>query len=370
MKIAYFINGINQIGGAEIATRRLAEQVSKRGHKVTLIGTEAITDWRKHPWVTDYAKLYRLIRLPIWQRSRTIFARTLIAQALWSFPLLLRDTDILHIRGLTPESLSLAQIARRLGIKTLCVPMASGSYGDVAQFPVGKRREIEVLNNVSALTEPLRNELLLWGFPAERVSVIPNGVDVQTFKPASHIPGASNVIFVGQFRPEKRVDLLLSAWTIVQNTCSQAQLTLLGGGDYLDEYEQLAKQLGVHAHFVPNTDAAGVLTHLHKNSIFVLPGISEGMSNALLEAMAVGLAPIVSATPANCAVIRDGINGLCYATDSAEALAAEILQLISDDILHAKLGENARQTVETHFTLDCIVDQYLALYAQMLGENR
>lgn len=369
MRIAYFVNGISQIGGTEIATRRLAEQVSKRGHKVTLIGTEAITDWQKHHKVFDYTNSYHLIRLPIWQRSRTIFAQTLIAQALWSFPLFLYSTDILHIRGLTPESITLAQIAHRLGIKTLCVPMASGSYGDVAQFPVGKRPNDEVFDHISALTEPLRNELISWGFPPEHISVIPNGVDVQTFKPAGHIRPASNVIFVGQFRPEKRVDVLLNAWTHVQKESFQAELTLLGGGRNLDKYQQLAKQLSVHANFVPNTDTANVLEHLHRNSIFVLPGISEGMSNALLEAMTVGLAPIVSATPANCAVITDSVNGLCYPSDSAEVLAEKIIQLINNNALRAKLGENARRTIETHFTLDGVIDQYLALYRRMLGEN-
>lgn len=370
MNITYFVSGVRQTGGAEIATQRLAEQVSKRGHLVTLVSAEAITEGRQNPAIIDYTQNYRLIYLPVWQRSYKTFAYMLVAHALWMFPVLLRSTDILHIRGITPYSFTLARMARSLGIKTLCVPMASGRYGDVARLDSRKQvPNFKVFDRLSALTKPLRDELIAAGVPPQQISVIPNGVDLSIFRQAEYLPTSPCAIFVGQFRAEKRVDLLLKAWVLVQEKYPQAQLTLLGGGQNLTEYRQLAECLGVQAIFVPNTNTAGVLAHLQKNSIFVQPGISEGMSNALLEAMAVGLAPIVSNTPANCAVIQTGINGLCYSPESAEDLALKIEQLLSDDSLRLKLGEAARQTIEANFSLDHVTAQYLALYRKMLGES-
>ncbi|MEP7292519.1 MAG: glycosyltransferase, partial [Chloroflexota bacterium] len=285
----------------------------------------------------------------------------------WSFPLLLRNTQIIHLRGLSPETISLARIARRMEIKSLCVPMASGAYGDVALFPSNRRHNPRAFDRISALTEPLRNELIAWGFPAAHIDLIPNGVDTALFScPASPAPG---IIFVGQFRPEKRVELLLNAFALVQSDYPRISLTLLGGGHSFHHFQQMAVQLGVVVNFVPNTDSAGVRTHLQANSIFVQSGISEGMSNALLEAMAVGLAPVVSDTPANRAVITPEIDGLCYAPDSSEALASQLIRLISDDLLRQRLGTAARQTVERRFTLDFVAAQYLALYERMLGEN-
>jgi glycosyltransferase involved in cell wall biosynthesis len=131
----------------------------------------------------------------------------------------------------------------------------------------------------------------------------------------------------------------------------------------------LSQQLDVPARFIANTNADGVLSNLQSNSIFVLPGISEGMSNALLEAMAVGLAPVVSDTLANRAVITDDKNGLSYSADSAEDLASQLLRLLDNDELRNFLGVQARRTVEQRYTLTSVVDQYLALYVRMLGET-
>lgn len=368
MKLALYINHLDQIGGAEIATQRLAECLADRGHDVTLLTTRrlgTLISGDASSISLDYAKRVRVIRLPVWQRSPATFRRLLAWESRLAVPQLLRGTQLLHLRGLLPETLALARLARRLGIRTLCVPMASGSCGDVARFP--GHIDFTACDGFSALTEPLRQELIAAGAPPERIVVIPNGVDIERFQPPDVPSDPLNVVFVGQFRPEKCVDRLLDAWTIVQRESPQARLTLVGGGAALPDYQTRAAQRGLAASFVPNTN--DVRPHLHASSIFVLPGISEGMSNALLEAMAAGLVPIVAATPANCAVITAGVNGLTYPADSSTALAAAILRLGGDAALRQRLGSCARQTVVERFDLERVVDQYVALYAQLLGES-
>ena len=370
MKIALFVPIIDQPGGTEIGTWRLAECLAQRGHQVTIISTQAVSQWQKHLSIFDYTKEFRLVRLPVWQRSRRVFANMLTAQVLWACPMLMRDTQIMHLRGLTVESLALARIAQWNGISTLCVPMASGDYGDVAMFPPNISKNYAAFNWISALTQPLRTEVIDWGFPAHKTGVIPNGININRFKPAEHRINEARVIFVGQFRPEKRIDLLLNAWVQVQTECPHAHLTLVGGGQHIDYYQQMAAKLGLSPTFIPNTDTSQVLTNLQASSIFVMPGISEGMSNALLEAMAVGLAPVVADTPANRAVITPEIDGLCYNSASSEALAIQLRRLITNVELRQHIGEAARQTVVQRFNLETVTEQYLALYAQLLGEKR
>jgi glycosyltransferase involved in cell wall biosynthesis len=340
----------------------------RRGHQVTIISTQAISQWRQQHLLIDYTKGIRIIRLPVWQKSRSIFIHMLTAQALWSFPLFLREIQVLHLRGLTPESINLARISRRLGIATLCVPMASGAYGDVAKFPPSVAKNSTFFERLSALTDSLRAEAIDWGMPADKTSVIPNGVDIDFFKPDEHPTDEPRVIFVGQFRREKRIDLLLRAFAQVQIDFPHAQLTLVGGGKSSEIYLQMAAQFGIFLNFIPNTDPSGVLANLQTSSIFVMPGISEGMSNALLEAMSVGLAPIVADTPANRAVITPEITGLIYQADSPEALAAQIKRLISDRDLRSRIGTAARKTVVQRFDLEAVTEQYLALYSQLLGD--
>ncbi len=369
MNIALFVPIIDQTGGTEIGTWRLAEHFAQRGHYITIISTQALSHWRKHLSIIDYTKGIRLVRLPVWQHSQYIFKQILTIQASWAFPLLLRETQIIHLRGLTSEALALARIARRIGLSTLCVPMASGIYGDAATFSPSIIQDSDSFDWISALTEPLRAEVLNCGFPTRRTGVIPNGVDIDQFKPAERQTSEPRVIFVGQFRPEKRVDLLLSAWTQIQSAYPQARLKLVGGGQYVAHYRQMAAQLGLSPTFIPNINTTEVLAHLQASNIFVMSGISEGMSNALLEAMAVGLAPVVANTLANRAVITPEIDGLCYDPDSSEALAGELGRLIKDIELRRRIGEAARQTAVQRFNLESVVDQYLALYTQLLGEK-
>lgn len=368
MNIALFVIGVDRIGGSEIATFRLAKAFAKRNHRVWVIGSQSVSEWRSHHLLTDYANNITIVRFPVWERTRATFSHTLIAQAKWLFPIFLRKIQVLHLRGFSPETTALARIAHGLGVKVLCVPMASGAYGDVAKYPPNALRSSQVFHQMSAFTPTLKEELITWGFDSDKINIIPNGVDTDFFKPPS-VRHNKGIIYVGQFRSEKRIYLLLKAWKIIQNVHPNSTLTLLGGDSNHPEYERLAQQLDVSAKFIANTNADGVLSNLQSNSIFVLPGISEGMSNALLEAMAVGLAPVVSDTPANRAVITDEKNGLSYSADSAEDLASQLLRLLGNDELRNLLGVQARRTVEQRYTLTSVADQYLALYARMLGET-
>lgn len=368
MNVTLFVSVLDQVGGAEIATFRLAQKLAKHGHQIVVLTTQSLSTWRQRKSIIDYTKGVRIIRLPVWQRNRRIFTRILLSEARLLLPHLLPNEDVLQLRGLMPETVGLAQIARQRGIKTVCVPMASGAYGDVAKFPSPKHSR-DTFDWVSALTEPSCNEVIDWGFPAERTSVIPNGVDLALFQPPASPCVEPSVIFVGQFRPEKRVDLLLQAWQIVARRQPRAQLTLVGGGRKLSEYERSAARLGISVSLVPNTDAIGVLARLQKASIFVQPGISEGMSNALLEAMAAGLAVVVSDTPANRAVVTHESNGLTYTADSAEALAAQLERLLTDIDLRLRLGTSAQRTIVERYSLDDVTEQYLRLYARLLGES-
>src|SRR6185369_5277350 len=144
---------------------------------LTILTTRALSHMR-FPLI-DYAKDIRVIRLPVWQRSPTIFRRMLLLQGLWAISILLHGTEIFQVRGLTPESNILAQLARRTGAKTICVPMASGIYGDAISF-----RGRIAFDRISALTEPMRQEIMALGIPAEHTVVIPNGVDIEFFRPA------------------------------------------------------------------------------------------------------------------------------------------------------------------------------------------
>ena len=367
LELALFVHTIDQVGGAEVATRRWADRLVKRGHDVTLIGSQPLSQWSKQRNLIETERGLRIVRLPVWHRSRKIFETMLVAEISVAL-LFFRKTELLHIRAFAQHSMSIAATAKRLGMKVICGPMASGPYGDIATLP--KSVSPEAANGfdwVSCMTEAVREEIIHWGYPAERTSVIPNGVDTNLFLPTSELPHPQSAVFVGQFRPEKRIDLVLDAWQMIQVEYPEARLTLVGGKTGGSDYETLARSMGLNTEFLPILPALGVLEQLRQHAVFIMSGVSEGMSNALLEGMSTGLAPIVSNTPGNQAVVTNGVNGLTYESDSAAALAESLRYVFSHPSNRQLLAQQARETVIQNFSLDSVVDRYLRLYDQILA---
>jgi glycosyltransferase involved in cell wall biosynthesis len=95
---------------------------------------------------------------------------------------------------------------------------------------------------------------------------------------------------------------------------------------------------------------------------FVLPSLAEGLSNALLEAMAHGLPVVVSDVPGNADVVDHEVNGLQFVAGDADSLADRLARLIADEALRVELGRRARVHVESRYALTDVVERYISLY--------
>jgi glycosyltransferase involved in cell wall biosynthesis len=104
---------------------------------------------------------------------------------------------------------------------------------------------------------------------------------------------------------------------------------------------------------------------LNALDLYVLPSISEGISNSLLEAMATGLPVIVTATGGNPEVVIDGTSGLLFPVRDVKKLSEQLLQLYADVKLRNGLGGGALRRVRAHFSLDSMVQKYEEMYASV-----
>jgi glycosyltransferase involved in cell wall biosynthesis len=100
---------------------------------------------------------------------------------------------------------------------------------------------------------------------------------------------------------------------------------------------------------------------------FVLPSRAEGISNALLEAMAVGVPVIASDVPGNTDVVEHEANGLLVEVDDPASLAAAILRLVDEPDLRERLRQEARRTVETRYSIGHVAERYVDLYRQLVS---
>ena len=103
---------------------------------------------------------------------------------------------------------------------------------------------------------------------------------------------------------------------------------------------------------------------LSETDIFVLPSYSEGLSNALMEAMASGCACIASDVGGNRFLIQNGVSGLLFPAGDREALAAHIRRLLEDPSKRESLGKAARKRIDEEFSWNVVSRQYQSLFKE------
>jgi glycosyltransferase involved in cell wall biosynthesis len=175
------------------------------------------------------------------------------------------------------------------------------------------------------------------------------------------------VVFAGRLAEDKGVDYLLDAWRSIEQSFSGEPRTLvvagaeIGGNRYRQRGERelrSARFLGRVPDVQPLLDAADVL---------VLPSLSEGLSNIVLEAMATGLPVVATAIGGLSEQIENGVTGLLVGPRDVEALVQALTTVLRDPELRARMGAAARIRVEQRYSLVSMVDAYEDLYDQILG---
>ncbi len=217
-----------------------------------------------------------------------------------------------------------------------------------------------------------------WHVPSERVSVVHNGVRLPPRAPRPEEcaawrrelgVGESEVLVgtVAVFRPVKDLHTLIEAMALVANANPRARLVLMGTGRQKDELEAAVVRLGLGSVvFFPGfrRDATQLLPAL---DVFVLSSLSEGISLALLEAMAAGVPSIATAVGGNLEIINTPACGLLVPPRSPRVLAEAILSLAGDSPLRRELIAGGRRRVEEAFSLPRMVGAYKALYEGLVS---
>ena len=213
------------------------------------------------------------------------------------------------------------------------------------------------------------------GFPARRIQVIHNGVDTQRFFPNPHArartrnelgiaDGEFCVGAVGRMDLIKDYRTLMLATDIFSRSCARWKLLIAGEGPDLRALQEFASahpNLDGRVQFLGVTRAVPEI--LNAMDLYVLPSISEGISNSLLEAMATELPVIATAAGGNTEVIVDGKSGLLFPVRDVRKLSEQLLLLHADVELRNRFGCEALLRVKEHFSLDSMVQKYEEMYA-------
>jgi glycosyltransferase involved in cell wall biosynthesis len=175
---------------------------------------------------------------------------------------------------------------------------------------------------------------------------------------------------VARLVERKGIGDLISAADSIRQQRPNFKLIFVGRGDQEAELRAAVESLGLQ----PWVEFKGaVLHHLmpeiySQAEIFILPSLNEGMSNAVLEAMAAGLPIITTYTGGTAELLRG--NGIIIPKQSSDAIAKAILELWDDADLRCTMGQRSRKIAET-LTWERVTDEYLNLYERaLLTANR
>lgn len=216
----------------------------------------------------------------------------------------------------------------------------------------------EKANRVLLTTEAMKQQVACnYRVPPDKITVIPNYVDTQKFKPMPEVvPIKGRVCYVGRLHPRKNLDLLIKAIA----PRPELSLVLMGQGEQQPQLEQFARQGQSRVEFMGVMPHDQIPLEINKSEIFILPSSFEGHPKSLIEAMACGAAVIATDVEGNRQVIKHRQTGLLCAP-TTESIQAALMELVADQPLRQRLGRAAAEFARQEYSLDRVVQQELAL---------
>jgi glycosyltransferase involved in cell wall biosynthesis len=357
------------IGGAELQALNLARALVKRGVIVTVL-TRRPKGWQRREPV-DGVRIVRLGR-GVASFMALSFAWLVVFR---------RRYDVIHAHIGSSHAASAALAGWIMNKRTIVKISGSSQIGEI---PMSRRsfagrlklRALGFFKPVLVLvSETQRTDLHGFGLESLQTCLIPNGVDTLTFQPASagekeslrQTFGWKGVVFlfVGRFSSDKlRVDIfrnVLKAWARLSAEVTRLSLYFVGQGNLEANYRTAIDELGLtqSVHVWPATSDVRAL--YRAADVFTLPSITEGLSNALLEAMACGLPVAGSRVPGIQDLLSDNVQGRLFDPLDSDEIYRSFRDLSQDAAARRRMGDAAMELART-FSLDNSVMRHLALY--------
>jgi glycosyltransferase involved in cell wall biosynthesis len=213
--------------------------------------------------------------------------------------------------------------------------------------------------------------------PSEKIAVIPYGLDGREFARSAvrgrlrselRITHGPLVGYVGRLARPKGPDILLRAFAEIQPQEPEMHLVVAGDGPWREKLLRLGRDLGLeNAHFLGwRQDVASIMADL---DLVVMPSRWEGFGLVALQAMSLGKPVIASRVSALPEIVADGATGLLVPPEEPSVLGREILRLVRDPTLAARMGQEGFVRAQREFVVERMVSRTLQVYQQVLNEG-
>ena len=229
-----------------------------------------------------------------------------------------------------------------------------------------------------AISEGVRDALLVAGVAAERIHVIPSGVEVERYQAIDLLRDAARtrydlsadtfaLVVVGALEARKGQAVLLDAVARLRNP--RVRVLCAGAGSLQEALRARCAALGLSAQVVFLGRVDDVTTVLAAADVVVMPSLQEGLGVAAVEAMAAGRPVIASRVGGLPELLDEGMAGVLVPPHDPAALAVAIEGLLRDPARARALGAAGRERVRSRFTTAAMAEATLALYRRLVREG-
>ena len=332
-------------GGAEIHLHEVFGRLADRGHRVTLLasgfrGAEPRA-------VLDGIEVHRAGGRHTFSVAAPAHYRGVLARR--DFDVVVEDLNKVPLFTpfwvSAPVVLLVHHLFGRVAFQEASLPFAAATWLLERPLPLVFRRTPTV-----AVSESTARDLEGRGLARERVEVIPNGIDLERYRPA---PGVGEyptptVLYLGRLKRYKRVDLILRAVARLRERGTACRLLVAGRGDRREPLEELRARLGLEdaVDFLGFVSEERKLELLRRSWVHALTSVKEGWGISNLEAAACGTPTVASDVPGLRDSVRDGETGYLVPHGDVDALTDRLDHLLRDHETRADLGDRARRFAE------------------------
>lgn len=283
--------------------------------------------------------------------------------------------QIVHSYGFYPNVFTVP-VARLAG-----APIVVASIRDTGDLLTPMQRRLQKMvcrlaDCVLVNAEAIRENLIEQGYDPSNIVVIRNGIRLSKVAGKGQgailrrelgLPLSARLVAVfSRLNRMKGVQYFLDAAIVLAGRFPDVRFLVVGDGESKKELEEHACRLGLGQRIVFTGFRSDVPDLLSETAISVLPSLSEGASNTLLESMAAGIPVIATRVGGNPEVVEDGVSGLLVPPRDSAAIAAATARLLEDEDLALRLGRAGMRRVSELFSIDGSVHETERLYQRLV----
>ena len=366
------------IGGAEIAAQRLARELSLHQVAVHVVAERTKRAWPARS-VVDGVSVLRLPRLFDNYLGAILFKLNLTLYLLFRG----RRHSVWYLNQIGYNAclaILLGKLVRRPVVLRLTGAGVTGIDKKVNAVPFSFlcRTLLKGADAYICLSHETFRDAEDFGLAPSRLFLIPNGIDLEEFHPANieqrmtrkrefGLDGKSIVLFVGRLSKEKNAIGLVHAWGQLQPSQRQEwMLVLVGDGAEREILKEVIDQTELQDSVLLAGASGRVVEWLHAADLFVLPSWGEGLSNALLEAMACGLPVVATDVSGVNQLVGTSNCGLIARNGEAESIRECLERLMNEkNATLQTIGIRGRELIAREYTMKHVTQKYRDLFAQL-----